>query len=90
MLPDRTNKAFQKKYVDSEIDTVLFSMTVSNHHSLTTIFGLRDAFDWIKDGVTRAPGNACRVKIVLFNSVVAVGHYNHVVTHIVPWLQKYF
>ena len=40
MLPGRTNKAFQKKYVDSGIDTVLFSMTVSNHHSLTAIFGL--------------------------------------------------
>ena len=88
MLPDRTNKAFQKKFVDSGIDIVLFSMTVSNHYSLTAIFGLRDAFDSIKDGVTRAPGNACPVKIVLLDRVLAVGHYNHVVTHIVPWLQK--
>ena len=90
MLPDRTKKAFQKNYVDSGIDTVLFSMTVSNHHSLTAIFDLRDAFDSIKDGVTRAPGNAFPFNIVLFDGVVGVGHYNHVVTHIMPWLQKYF
>ena len=59
MQPDRTNKAFQKNYVNSGMDTALFSMTVSNHHSLTAIFGLRDAFVWIKDGVTQVPGNAC-------------------------------
>ena len=83
-MPDRTNKLFQKKYIDSGIDTVLFSMTVSNHNSLTAIFVLRDAFDWIKDGVTRAQGNACPVKIVLFDSVVAVGNYDQIVMHIVP------